>query len=103
MKNQETTVCRAVGAQSNYQKVEDYIYEVQTAEQIRFHKDFKQLSRKLQYFIIRLVKEHNRLKAENNRAAQDLEIILGWIDDFAILNYSNSKIVFHVTELYLGR
>jgi len=101
MKNQETSVCRAAGAATNYQKVENYIYEVQTAEQAQFHKDFKQLPRKIQYFIIRLVKEHNRLIKENNPSANDMSIILGWIDSFAILNYANYKIIFHVTELYL--
>jgi hypothetical protein len=101
MKNSESTICKAVGASTNYQKVENYIYEVQNAEKERFHKDFKQLPRKIQFFIIRLVKEYNRLRVENDQEFKNLSIIMSWIDAYGILNYSEHKIIFHITDLYL--
>ena len=100
MKNQEKLNCPTT-VKSNYNRVEKYIGEIQDKDREKFHADFKRLPRKLQYFIIKLVTEHNRLRRYDNPASEDIKIVLSWIDAFLILNYSEHKIIFYVKELYL--
>ena len=85
----------------NYEKLHSYIWEVQNTEREKFKKDFQNLPRKLQFFIIRLVGEHNRLESEQNKSFVDLKTVISWFDAYLILNYSEHKITFYVTELYL--
>jgi hypothetical protein len=98
MKNSEINPSRV---KENYSRVENYIWEMQQGVKEQFHNDFRKLPRKLQYFIIKLVQEHNRQRGFTNSKSEDIKMILSWIDAYSILNYSEHKIIFYVTELYL--
>jgi len=91
----------ATRAKKNSQRLNAYILDVAVEEEKKFQADFSKLSRKIQRFIVELVKNYNEsLKRQSNLDAE-LKYVISWLDHFFILNYSNDKIIYFVTGLYL--
>ncbi len=79
-----------------------YIKGQQDVELEQFRQNFKKLPRKIQYLIIRLVKEiMNAEKLGLTEYADKFSCILGFFDTFCVLNYSPFKIKGFVKQLYL--
>jgi len=85
----------------NFEKLQNYLQSQNLSEREKFHSDFRKLPRKLQLFIIRIVKEHNTANDSFNLTPSGAKMVLIWIDLYSVLNYSEHKIIDHVTDLYL--
>jgi len=101
MKNLKNTPQKFFRQQESV-KLQNYIKNVFVQEEQEFVKEFKKLSRKLQYYIISLVNQAEIYKkAGNTDLYNEYTIILDNLYMCKVFEYSHFKIIKYIKSIYL--